>query len=312
MKQLVNEAPRVSVIIPFFKYADWLDEALKSAFSQTYKNFEIILVDDGSTEDVTAIVASYDERLLYIRQENQGAAVARNRGLAEARGEYIAFLDSDDLWEPEKLSTQVNYLEKTGLVWCSTDYSSFNSETGTLIKTYDLSFHSGNVYPMCLLSNHVATPTIMVKKEVLDADLGLRFCNKMRFGQDVYLWLLLSQRFPLAHIPQALTLVRIRGGNTALRARAHLQVRAELWKNLSKHQSQIFYEAKNLNIVRLNYRLTCLLYSIQLSYEKLIKPRSVVSEYLARMLYAFPFAVFKLLHRFHVSHLMLSKGKSTD
>ncbi|MEC7756005.1 MAG: glycosyltransferase family A protein [Bacteroidota bacterium] len=151
-------------------------------FVQSYQDFEVLLVDDGSTEDVSSIIAQYDERMRYFRQDNQGPAVARNRGLTEARGQYIAFLDTDDLWLPEKLKVQLEHLKSTGASWCSTDYSTFDSDSGTLIQTLDLAYHSGRVYPMCLLSNHVATPTIMVKKEVFDQNPSLQFCIQMRFG----------------------------------------------------------------------------------------------------------------------------------
>ncbi len=106
-------APRVSVIIPVYNGGRFLGEAIASVLAQTYGDWELIVVDDGSTEDVEPVIAPYGSRLRYSRQENQGVAVARNRGLELARGEFIAFLDQDDWFEPDKLEVQVTALQES-------------------------------------------------------------------------------------------------------------------------------------------------------------------------------------------------------
>jgi hypothetical protein len=101
--------PLVSVIIPAYKAAAYIRETLESVFRQTHRNFEVILVNDGSpdTEDFERAIASYRDRLVYIRQENAGPSAARNAGIRRARGEYLAFLDSDDIWYPTCLAAHV-------------------------------------------------------------------------------------------------------------------------------------------------------------------------------------------------------------
>ena len=99
----------VSVIIPVYNCEDFLAEAIESVLAQTYRPIEVIVVDDGSTDQSADIARSYKE-IQYIYQPNQGAAVARNTGLAAAQGEFIAFLDADDVWLPNKLEVQVGYL----------------------------------------------------------------------------------------------------------------------------------------------------------------------------------------------------------
>src|SRR5688500_8555852 len=110
MVQSVVTPPLVTVVIPTFNYASWVVEAIESVRVQTIADFEVMVVDDGSTDDtalrVGALVAA-DHRLHYYQQANQGLSAARNTGIAKARGKYIAFLDADDKWKPRKLELQL-------------------------------------------------------------------------------------------------------------------------------------------------------------------------------------------------------------
>ncbi len=115
--------PTVSVIIPTYNRAAHLIEAIESVLAQTYRDFEILVVDDGSTDDTEAALAPYMSRIRYFKQDNSGVSVARNRGMLAAGGEYIAFLDSDDLWYPEKLEKQIAFMRnRPEIGMCYTDY----------------------------------------------------------------------------------------------------------------------------------------------------------------------------------------------
>ena len=103
--------PVVSVIIPTYNRALWLRECLEAVFAQHFQNFEVIVVDDGSRDETRSVLAGYLDKLILISQENRGVSAARNRGIAMAGGEYIAFCDSDDLWLPDKLSTQISFFQ---------------------------------------------------------------------------------------------------------------------------------------------------------------------------------------------------------
>lgn len=105
------EKPLISCIVPVFNGERYLAEALDSILAQTYRPIEVIVVDDGSTDGTADLVARYGERVRYVRQTNRGAPTARNLGLAMATGAFVAFLDSDDLWHPEKLARQMARFE---------------------------------------------------------------------------------------------------------------------------------------------------------------------------------------------------------
>jgi glycosyltransferase involved in cell wall biosynthesis len=104
---VANPAPLISCVVPLFNAERYIREALNSILAQTYRPIEIVVVDDGSTDRSAQIVVSYGDRVRYLFQHNAGPAAARNRGLSAAHGEFIAFLDADDLWHPDKLSKQM-------------------------------------------------------------------------------------------------------------------------------------------------------------------------------------------------------------
>jgi glycosyltransferase involved in cell wall biosynthesis len=113
--------PSVSVIVPAYNRASWLPDTVRSILQQTHPPAEVIIVDDGSTDDTEAVCARFPAPVRYVRQDNAGAATARNRGMLEATGEWFAFLDSDDLWAPNKLAVQLAAVARTRTRWSATD-----------------------------------------------------------------------------------------------------------------------------------------------------------------------------------------------
>jgi glycosyltransferase involved in cell wall biosynthesis len=131
----------VSIIMPSYNCGEFVEETIRSVQAQTYQNWEIIFIDDSSTDDTIRIVSSLrekDERIhLYQNVHNSGAAVSRNNALREAKGKWIAFLDSDDLWEPTKLEKQVRFMEDNGYMFSYTGYQEIDSEsrpTGVIVS----------------------------------------------------------------------------------------------------------------------------------------------------------------------------------
>lgn len=124
----------VSVIMPSWNTSNFIAESIQSVIDQTYENWELIIVDDCSTDNTDEVVAGFtDKRIRYFKNEkNSGAALSRNRALREARGEWIAFLDSDDIWSPEKLEHQINFMNKHGYTLSYTEYEKIDEESKPL------------------------------------------------------------------------------------------------------------------------------------------------------------------------------------
>ena len=154
----------VSVIIPFYRNANWLYEALDSVVNQTYENIEIVLVNDGSKESVN--LERYKAfRIKYIFQNNKGAAAARNVGMRNSKGVYIAFLDSDDVWEKTKIEKQVNFLNNNlDYDWVHCSYKTFGSKKTKVINS---SIENGMIYPNCLKTTKIGTPCLMIRRSVI-------------------------------------------------------------------------------------------------------------------------------------------------
>ena len=212
--------PKVSVIIPFYNRINWLSEAIQSVLDQTYNDFEIILIDDGSSDPIPSNLLTCDQRIRYIRQENKGPAAARNIGIDQTKGTYIAFLDSDDMFFPKKLKKQVAFMEENfDVILSHTSYTRINTEGKTIDEIRSGTF-SGAVYPQILISCPIATPTVMLRKEFLGNEL--RFDESRQVGEDVVLWIQIAKNFRLAGIDEPLSKVRMHGSNTAYNSEAQL------------------------------------------------------------------------------------------
>ena len=146
----------VSVIIPFYSHLDWLYEAIDSVLAQTYPIHEIILVNDGSKEDMTEFLAQYGDKIIYIYQENAGPAAARNNGIRQATGDYIAFEDSDDIWLPTKLEKQVAFMEETAARWSHVGFYYWWPEADKIVIV-DSSRDYGNIFLQRHISTKIAT-----------------------------------------------------------------------------------------------------------------------------------------------------------
>src|SRR3990172_11149387 len=130
--------PKVSVIIPTFNCEEYIEETLSSVLFQTFTDFEVIVVDDGSTDNTIKVIKPYLDKISYIQKDNGGQGSARNLGISLAKGEYLAFLDSDDLWLPDKLSLQVGYMENNPNVSLTfTDAVAFEERKGHKEKIFE-------------------------------------------------------------------------------------------------------------------------------------------------------------------------------
>ena len=160
--------PLVSIIMPAYNAEKYIEESIKSVCDQTYENWELLIIDDCSKDNTLQIVQKFskvDERIKCLNQiTNSGVAKARNRGLKESRGEYIAFLDSDDLWEKEKLEKQIKFMEDKKINFSFTNYTSI-SEKGKFIKK-TICPEKLN-YEEALKGNKIGCLTVIIRKSSL-------------------------------------------------------------------------------------------------------------------------------------------------
>ena len=198
--------PTVSVVIPTYNRAHLVGRAIQSVLNQTYQDFELIIVDDASTDNTEEMVKSIDdERLRYIRhEENSGTSVApRNTGIKAARGEYIAFLDSDDEWLPQKLEKQIDKFNSVssdvGLVCCG--YACINGKTGETLREY-MPTEGGDVFRLIVERNIPGSPTVLIRKECFKK-AGL-FDTEFLSLQDWDMWIRIAKYYKFDFIPEVL------------------------------------------------------------------------------------------------------------
>jgi len=169
---MTRKSPEVSVIIPTYNRGHLLGRAIQSVINQTYHDFEVIIIDDGSADNTKQVVKSFkDERIVYIRRDiNRGAAAARNIGIKKARGEYIAFQDSDDEWLPEKLEKQIwvfnNTPPEVGVVY--TGFYKLKDNKKSYIPSVEIIHKEGDIFYSILKGNFVGTPAALVKRECFE------------------------------------------------------------------------------------------------------------------------------------------------
>lgn len=216
----------VSVIIPFYSHADWLEEALDSVLNQTMPAYEIIVVNDGSREDLSRVMEKYSLVLFY-NQENQGAAAARNLGIEKAHGDIVAFLDSDDLWEPDKLEVQIREMEKNQCVWSASGYTTFGWGKSRYVRPYS---SRKLCWEHLYNTARIATPAVAVYRKALDKS---KFAVDMKNGQDTFLWFKLANLYRLDVIDRSLVKVRKRENSTCRNTDAWIKTRAVLWNKMT-------------------------------------------------------------------------------
>jgi glycosyltransferase involved in cell wall biosynthesis len=197
---------RVSVIIPTYNRKDFLLEAVDSVLAQVYKEYELIVVDDGSDDGTGDALKRYGERVRYCVQAHGGVSAARNHGLTRARGEFIAFLDSDDLWSPKKLQIQTAFMdEHPEAQICYTD--EIWIRRGKRVNPQKKhAKYSGWIYPQCL-PLCIISPSSALMRRGLFAQVGV-FDPQLLVCEDYDFWLRVASRFPIFFIPEQLIVKR--------------------------------------------------------------------------------------------------------
>jgi len=206
--------PLLSVVIPSYNRADYIGETIESVLQQTYSNIEVVVIDDGSTDNTAQVVEPFAPRVRYIRQENAERGASRNHGLRLAKGEYIAFLDSDDLWLPDKAERGIHFLrDRPGVGMLCTDAIEIDGE-GNERRLLHARGYSGKVTGKLLQNNFVIMPTHLARTSVVREIGGFREERKLSGSEDWEMWVRLSLVAEIAYIPQVTAKYRVHTANT--------------------------------------------------------------------------------------------------
>lgn len=214
---------KVSVIIPVYNAEKYVADAVKSVLMQTYENLEILIIDDGSPDGSFEVCQSFDDsRIKIIRQENRGLSGARNTGIRHAVGDYLAFLDADDMWLPEKLEKHVQHLDNSSTIGVSFSRSAFISEAGQHLNIYQMSKLKDIKPSELLYFNPLGNGSSGVfRKEVFEeisftddsskTDECCYFDTNFIMYEDLECWLRIAIKtnWQFQCIPEALTLYRV-------------------------------------------------------------------------------------------------------
>lgn len=226
----------VSIIMPSYNTAKFIKETINSVISQTYQNWELIIVDDCSTDNTDEVVAPFllDERIHYLKNEvNSGAAVSRNRALREATGKWIAFLDSDDIWLPNKLEKQIEFMENNDYHFSYTCYSEIDEKSNLLgkrisgPKKISKRLMYGYCWPGCL--------TVMYDADVV----GLVQIADIKKNNDYAMWLKVCKKAKCYLLNEDLARYRKRTGSISNHG----------YKSLIKWHYKLFREAENKSAI---------------------------------------------------------------
>jgi glycosyltransferase involved in cell wall biosynthesis len=187
--------PTVSVIITTYNRAPFVEEAIQSVLTQDFRDFELIVVDDGSTDGTRQTLERYTDSLIPLYQENKGVSSARNSGIQHSQGTYLAFLDSDDLWLPKKLSVQLAFFyQNPQALICQTE--EIWLRRGVRVNPRKVhKKYSGEIFEHCLSLCRVSPSAVMIKRRLFD-EVGL-FDEELPACEDYDLWLRVACRYPI-------------------------------------------------------------------------------------------------------------------
>jgi glycosyltransferase involved in cell wall biosynthesis len=233
-----KQIPLVSIIIATYNSGAFIAQAVQSALEQTYGRYEVLIIDDGSTDKTQSVLDVFHDRITYMYQQNGGPSAARNLGLTVAQGEYICFLDADDLWIPNKLEVQLAFMEchpDIGLVF--SDEEEIEDKRvlcGSLLvrsKFYPAITSQIPIQKACmklLIENFVPTSTVMVRKECF-VKVGL-FDESLRVSEDRDMWSRIAAYFGIACVPLILGKKRAHQHNISSNSALTLRSRIRVWE----------------------------------------------------------------------------------
>lgn len=250
LKRAKINKPKVSVIIPTYNTAQYITEAIDSVLNQTYEHYEIIVIDDGSTDNTKEALKDYKNKIKYIYKHNGGPASARNAGIKNSIGENIAFLDADDLWLPQKLEKQVEYFKThpdVGLTFSA--YLAFDENKSEKRPNIKEKIISKDAFINLWWDNFLGTLTVMVRKACFDKVGIFDESKDIEGSEDSEMWLRIARNYRMGYINEPLARYRIRTGghnrcNVDRAYRAKEVVLKRYWSDVKERGN---YSKKKIN-----------------------------------------------------------------
>jgi glycosyltransferase involved in cell wall biosynthesis len=212
MQGVTNLPPLVSVVIATYNMGQYIDQAVDSILNQTWPTIEVVVIDDGSTDNTAEVMARYkvDQRVIYISTPNQGQPKAKNCGINNTRGEFIAFCDADDLWERNKLEVQMPLFSNPSVGVVYSEVSNIDENNIRYIKPASETRHTGRVTNQMLIENFVPFGTAIIRRQCIEKN-GI-FDEEFRMGIDWDLWLRYSLNWEFAYTPERTYIYRVWSG----------------------------------------------------------------------------------------------------
>lgn len=235
----------VSIIIPtYLRTGEKLEQALQSVFNQTYKNLEVIVVDDNNdkkySEDITRTLKKYPEVMYISHGINKGACAARNTGILNANGDFIAFLDDDDTWEPEKIEKQIEKFRdpRVGLVYCGIKYY-YEKKNKTV---YKFAKKSNQPCKDLLIKNFIGSTSCGVVRKSCAIDVGM-FDTNLKSGQDLDFWFRIAEKYEIDFVKECLLNYTVYNNGT-ITSNFHNRLESNIY--LKKKYAEIIFKDKEL------------------------------------------------------------------
>ena len=234
---------KISVVIPAYNSAAFIADAITSIQKQSYPVFEIIVIDDGSSDDTLSVVQNLPGTIIYHKQDNKGPAAARNQGIRLASGLWVAFLDADDQWTPDKIKKQLAILARFPELHLIAGDMSEIAQDDTVLTASVLDKHQllgsflqdqgrpiNNALGKLLAKNFIPTGTVLVRRETLIA-VGM-FNEAIHYGEDLELWARIAAYYPMTCLPEILMLRRLHNNNATYETASMLTDMVKVMKSL--------------------------------------------------------------------------------
>ena len=240
---------KVSVIMPAYNSSSFIEESISSILDQTFENLELIIIDDGSTDETLIIAkrwAETDNRLVVLSQKNKGVSAARNTAISKASGEILAFCDSDDVWYPNKLEKQLISLGEADWSHCDSRYVGIGFDDKTVYRSTYSRLFSGLIFKQLAIENFLTTSSLVIRKSVYEKYNG--FDEALQALEDWKLWLQIAKEHPIVLCNEVLLDYRVQPQSTSRNARSllpvHLEILDETFNDEELRNSTLKKEAK--------------------------------------------------------------------